>query len=328
MKRFFLLFFSFIFINANASDPARYVWSVGFAMDCDYVPFRTLPQDYETYPPRSYIAPERYIHDVKKRSVIWVQEFQVKAFYHDVLPYIKKPFVLVISDGDESFPSDYRKEFSVDRLIADPRVIHIFAQNANEKHAKISHIPIGLDFHSITRKGGWFGEPQQSIKEQEVVLEQILTTLPPTHIRKKRVFVDFHLCGERGAQHGESRMSIYNRICPRDFIDTLSHYLPRRELWAMKGQYAFTVSPHGNGLDSHRTWEDLVLGCIVIVKSSPLDPLYEGLPVVILKDWSELTEENLDKWLVQYGDAFTNPTYREKLTHSYWMNKIRKKTKG
>ena len=68
------------------------------------------------------------------------------------------------------------------------------------------------------------------------------------------------------------------------------------------------------------------MGCIVIVKTSPLDPLYEGLPVVIVKDWSEVTSANLDKWLEQYKDAFTNPSYREKLTYKYWFSKILSKS--
>lgn len=95
-------------------------------------------------------------------------------------------------------------------------------------------------------------------------------------------------------------------------------------LWKLKGEYAFCVSPHGYGLDSHRAWEGLVLGNIVIMKASSLDPMFEGLPVVIVKDWSEVNERNLDLWLEKYKDAFTNPAYRDKLTHAYWMNKIKK----
>jgi hypothetical protein len=98
--------------------------------------------------------------------------------------------------------------------------------------------------------------------------------------------------------------------------------MERADLWRTKGEYAFSVSPHGNGLDCHRTWEDLALGCIVIVKTSPLDPIYDGLPVVIVQDWSEVTEENLEKWLLQHGDALSNPSYRERLTNRYWLNKM------
>lgn len=164
--------------------------------------------------------------------------------------------------------------------------------------------------------------------EQEFQLKQILQTFAPTHLRKTRAFVDFQLSDSmRGGDHkrylqfGEDRTTIFHRLLPTGLIDHGS-WKKRSELWKIKGQYAFSISPHGNGLDCHRTWEDLTLGCIVIVKTSSLDSLYEGLPVVIVQDWSEVTLENMKKWQQLYQDAFTNPTYREKLTHRYWMEKI------
>ena len=78
------------------------------------------------------------------------------------------------------------------------------------------------------------------------------------------------------------------------------------------------------GFDCHRTWEDLILGMIVIMKHSPHDQLFEGLPVVCVNSWHEITKANLDRWIKQYGDAFSNPEYREKLTNEYWIDKIRK----
>ena len=57
----------------------------------------------------------------------------------------------------------------------------------------------------------------------------------------------------------------------------------------------FLISPHGNGLDSHSTWEALMCGCIPIVPSSPLNKIYKNLPVWIIDDWSEITEESTIK---------------------------------
>jgi len=94
--------------------------------------------------------------------------------------------------------------------------------------------------------------------------------------------------------------------------------------WKEKGKFAFCISPHGCGLDCFRTWESLLLGNIVIVKSSPLDPLYKELPVVIVNDWNDITRKNLDRWAKQYGDALTNSNYRKKLTTRYWIQKIKK----
>ena len=119
----------------------------------------------------------------------------------------------------------------------------------------------------------------------------------------------------------EDRRSIFREIIKTGLVDHTKK-LSRNKLWRIKGQYAFSVSPWGNGLDCHRTWEDLVLGCIVIVKKSALDPLYKGLPVVIVQDWSEITKENLAKWFDLYHDASENPEYRKRLTNAFWIDKI------
>jgi hypothetical protein len=76
--------------------------------------------------------------------------------------------------------------------------------------------------------------------------------------------------------------------------------------------WRLVVSPFGNGFDCHRTWEALVLGCIPIVRTSGLDPLYEGLPVLIVDNWSDVSKELLERTF-QY----------ERLQLAYWMNRIR-----
>ncbi|CAF1495428.1 unnamed protein product [Adineta steineri] len=58
-------------------------------------------------------------------------------------------------------------------------------------------------------------------------------------------------------------------------------------------QYPLWLSPRGGGLDCHRTWEALYLDIIPIVWHSTLDSLYTNLPIIIIKDWSEVNEEFL-----------------------------------
>ena len=107
-------------------------------------------------------------------------------------------------------------------------------------------------------------------------------------------------------------------------IDFQAEKIPRLDLWRAKTRYAFVVSPHGNGLDCHRTWESLALGNIVIVKRSPLDPLYAGLPVVIVSQWSEITAENLSEWQRRYAHAFSDTVFLECLTNRYWIERARR----
>lgn len=305
--------------------PSEYVWSLGYALASDINPFpEGLPFDFRSYPPKPLTDPKNYVTNVKDGDVVWIQSAQLEKFYREVLPTLTKKVILIVSDGDHSFPSTYRSTFEIDKLIDDERIIHIFAQNVDYRtpQKKVSGIPIGIDFHSVAHFEGFFGEPHHPVKEQEEILNKILQSSPPTAQRKKRAIVDFHL-SNKYTYGGLLRSQIFDQMRQFPLLDALSHPISRHPLWKLKGQYAFSISPHGIGLDCHRTWEDLALGCIVIVKTSPLDVLYDGLPVVIVKDWSELTEANFDKWLRQYGDASTNPQYRERLKLAFWMDKIR-----
>ena len=317
--------------NRDVWEVTDFVWDCGIVALCDKGP--------DPHPPTFFINEyssqfnrERY-RNIRAGDIVWIQCRFIAQFYEEILPEVEGPIVLVVSVGDESFPSETGlAPEKIEEFLNSEKIVRIFAQNCDllAPHPKVTLLPIGLDYHTISYKsleGGWgeFGSPLM----QEAQLKQILLQLPPTYLRKKRAFVDFQMSDTSGGgekkrylQLGENRTMIFNRLLRSGLIDHAS-WMKRSALWRTKGQYAFSISPHGNGLDCHRTWEDLILGCIVIVKTSPLDSMYEGLPVVVVKDWDEITDANLDRWLEQYKDAFTNPDYRHKLTHRYWMDQIK-----
>jgi hypothetical protein len=304
------------------------LWNFNFILDSD-VGMTLSPEPYFSHWHIPF-NPAAYDH-VKAGDIVWVQSWHFLNFYYYALPRIQVPFVLVINDGDAAFPSDFSAHFSIEAFLHHPHILHVFAQNCDYKGParNISPIPIGLDFHSVAYKNGMWGD-EGSPQEQEAHLNALLSTLKPTHLRKRKAFVDFQhsdTMRNNPRYHGENRTLIFNALRDTGAID-FGPILPRAELWKTKGEYAFSISPHGNGWDCHRTWEDLMLGCIVIVKTSPLDRLYEGLPVVIVQDWSEVTPQQLERWLERFGDAFTNPAYREKLTNAYWHNLIHSKTRS
>jgi hypothetical protein len=92
-------------------------------------------------------------------------------------------------------------------------------------------------------------------------------------------------------------------------------------LWIHHVSYAFEICPRGNGLDCHRTWEALLLRTIPIVRTSTLDPLYEGFPVVIIRDWEEITAEAMALWRHRHADEFTAAMF-ERLTRDYWVSRV------
>jgi large-conductance mechanosensitive channel len=79
------------------------------------------------------------------------------------------------------------------------------------------------------------------------------------------------------------------------------------------------ISPFGNGMDCHRTWEALVLGCITIVSSSGMNELFKDLPALIVNNWSDVTQDLLDNTIEEFNKKTFN---YEKLQLNYWKNKI------
>jgi hypothetical protein len=59
------------------------------------------------------------------------------------------------------------------------------------------------------------------------------------------------------------------------------------------------------------------------VKTSELDPLFEDLPVLIVKSWSDVTQELLDNTVELFKAKEFN---LEKLKLNYWIEIIKSKS--
>jgi hypothetical protein len=89
--------------------------------------------------------------------------------------------------------------------------------------------------------------------------------------------------------------------------------------WELQSQFQFVLSPHGAGLDCHRTWEALLLGCIPIIKKAKINDLFVDLPVIEVEDWKEINRPKLEKWFLEIQQK---PFNLEKLTNRYWKAKV------
>uniref|UniRef100_A0A914PU79 Exostosin GT47 domain-containing protein n=1 Tax=Panagrolaimus davidi TaxID=227884 RepID=A0A914PU79_9BILA len=92
------------------------------------------------------------------------------------------------------------------------------------------------------------------------------------------------------------------------------------------GNSKFVLSPPGNGIDCFRTWESLSMGAVPIVLKSELQPLYDEMPVMVVNDWKEVTEESMNKFSdekIMKLDKDGVPL-RPKLWLRYWINRISK----
>lgn len=301
-------------------EATHYVWSRGIALCCD----KNGGADFIKRQPggtRDIGFDPGEFADIKEGDLVWVRLSALPQFVEEVLPTVGKRFALVTGDNDMDIPSGFDRAGAV---LGNPHVAHWFSQNfdGSDTSGRISGIPIGLDFHTISNKFKWGHWPAHPAA-QERQLKALVANMPPTAERRLAVHADFHLKIHPRQKWGERRESLEGLLRANPEVHFQERKVRRNNLWKQKTQFAFVASPHGNGLDCHRTWESLVLGNIVIVQKSALDPLYDGLPVVILDDWDEITRDNLIRWRDQYAEAHSDPAVRHRLTNAYWIETMR-----
>ena len=263
--------------------------------------------------------------NIHPNAILHVCPQALPTFVNKVLPFIQVPFKLLTNNSDSTIPDDYQSESDI--LLNNPLLITWFAQNCSGTHPKLVKVPIGLDYHSMRphpserKRMAWESKQNHAwgIKkhptEQEWDLMTLRNSSKPYFERQMKAYANFQFT--MWTRYGKvDRKDAIEKI-PKDLVFYQPYKATRYVCWKNMVQYAFVVSPHGNGLDCHRTWEALALGCIPIVKTSGLDPLFDDLPVWIVQDWTEVTRENMNKKLSEFNVREFN---YEKLTLAYWRN--------
>jgi hypothetical protein len=236
---------------------------------------------------------------------------------------INYKFILVSGDADETTPTDIftnNEEFK--KFIENDKILHWYAQNCIGKHPKLSHMPIGLDYHTMSNNKNHQWGDSMTPKQQEELLMNISKDAKPFWERIYKCYSNFHFTIIK-SKFGYDRTDAIEKI-PQDLIYYETNKIKRLETWINMSTFCFIISPHGNGLDCHRTWEALCLGCIPIVKTSSIDVLYYDLPVLIVNDWSDISLELLNNTISNYKTKYLEHKFNyDKLLLQYWINKIK-----
>jgi hypothetical protein len=218
-------------------------------------------------------------------------EYQLLKKFQKIAPEIKYPFVLITPNvenySDGPLPGNFTK------LLKQKNLAAWFLQNIDcQASERLIPIPIGLSNSFWT-----FGQLEAKKRDRDILAYVNFNV--DTNPKQRRPCLDYF-----------SQMSWVHHSEPKTFseyLDDLSRSI-------------FVVSPPGSGLDCHRTWEALQMGCYPIVLSSTLNPLYEELPVVVVHSWEEVTEQLLQKKIKEFkkdwdfGKIYI-PYWFEKVTH-------------
>jgi hypothetical protein len=292
----------------SAENNCKYICSRGIMKSCDIYPQQPISSIRQVY--------QFNWQSLQSGKTVYINTSAIPHFADTCLHQIPVDvrFVLVSGDADETAPNDlFKSDDEFLKFIEDARIIHWFSQNGVRSHPKFTRMPIGLDYHTLASgRPHWWG-PVSTPIQQEELLEAIAKT---AKVRKPLIYCNFHF--NLTTPHSYDRRDALKKIPPK-LLHMEAQPQPRMNSWTTQATCAFVASPYGGGFDCHRTWEALALGCIPIVKSCGLDPLYEKLPVLIVKRWSDINGRLLEDTKKKFKDSFNNI---EKLRLEYWINLI------
>lgn len=244
----------------------------------------------------------------------------INLFFENIIEKIQSKFVLILIESDII-------NISIKQLEND-KLLHCFSWNTTIQHDKLTTIPIGLNFKRQYKSlCGWMIE--NKINENTI------------HTSNKLVCFNCNL--NTSNERKNLQYIIDERM--KDFCEKLE-YIPFLETKYISSfiegtikiditdpkcyndwiQYKFILSPEGAGLDCHRTWEAIMIGIIPIVKTSMIDNIFQDLPVIIVKDWNELSIDFLQSKYEEINNNKKNNIYNyDKLYLKYWTSIIQGK---
>lgn len=208
-----------------------------------------------------YVGSVITTQDISCFTSFFIQTDHIRYFELMILPHITNKFILVTHNSDLLSGQNAN-------ILSHPLLIKWYGQNMIP-HVKTGGIPIGLE---NSQWNGW----DYRICEQH-----------KTKIKSNLLYVNFSLNTNKNRQY------IMNTILSKGFKQNTIK--PWKQYIEELATYKYAISPEGNGVDCHRIWECIYVGCVPVVIKNPI--LYEHfktLPILWVDTYVVVSETFLN----------------------------------
>lgn len=253
-------------------------------------------------PSGKFVTPEL----MSKNAIIYTKPDHINYLFEQ-LRFSGRSYILITHNSD----------YEIDQSrwnIKPPCIKKWFAINASYDHPDLIPVPMGLE-DTETRDGAVAGEAGAQIPWLAENIERLRNTEKDQHTVFTSFTLKYHFAN--GVWTNPHRVGIYESFDRNG----LKYYkpeqrLPYKEYCETSAKYRFHVVPIGHGLENHRTWELLYMGCTPIVVKNRMYKFYD-LPILQVDSWDQLTNE----FLQEYIDKDI-PHKTEQAEITYWRNRI------
>ncbi len=229
---------------------------------------------------------------VKYGDIVFVKADMLSNFFSSPFNSIKNPFVLITHNSDYSAPNRYETHLS------NSKILMWYASNpSKQNHLKLSPIPIGL----ANRR--W---PEGNLDKIIYAFQNYRKSWSQ---RTSLLYVNFNIHTNKN-----QREKAFQQASVIENVQIIQQRISFETYLQQIGNAKFVLSPPGNGLDCHRTWEALLMGAIPIMLTSTLDPLFSKTRSIIIDDWSKLTQN----FLLSLNFSFNDHLLPDVLYANYW----------
>ncbi len=242
----------------------------------------------------------------------------IKYFVDKLLPKLNN-IILIIASEDYTFPlgkGDLRRNMYEDCqnhiqiLLDSESILHIFVENLDIKHNKITPIPLGL------------------LPNQKTILN--LSEFLNINYRDKKNLCLVRHRTRNGLDQWKDRKTA-DDLCENewsDFITFIKKEIPYEDFINELKLSKFCLCIHGGGYDPcPRFFESIIYGAIPIIQHSPLDDVFKKYPIIFIDELKEssLSKDFLEKKYEElkiYYEGEKRKEIYELLTLDYWWNII------
>lgn len=233
------------------------------------------------------------INNLKEINIVYLHTMYKNQFFHRIKNLDNK-FIIITHNSDININE-------IDNL--PNNVIKWYAQNVNYVDDRLESLPIGLE-NSI-----WYSD----IKKPEKIIKK----LNETKNFQNLVYMNHNI-----STNLKERKPPYDVLNNKHFVTTelRSNGIDYENYINKIYNHKFVISPEGNGIDCHRTWEVLYLKSIPILKKNINNQFYTDLPICFVNDWEDITEDFLNK---EYDKIINTKWNLDKLKMKYWNDKIK-----